>query len=94
MEGVAIPSRVRYDLGTGSRGVPTTTRQDMASTFTCPDGFDYQAPAGFTFATFRKNWRDEWELDNFHSTESSAKQAICELLSAKIPVAFRALVTA
>jgi len=64
------------------------------ATFTCPDGFNYQAPAGFPFATFRKNWRDEWELDNFHSTESSAKQAIYELLSAKIPVAFRAFAAA
>jgi hypothetical protein len=61
----------------------------MTTTFTCPDGFNYQAPAGFPFATFRKNWRNEWELDNFHSTESSAKEAICQLLNAEIPVALR-----
>jgi hypothetical protein len=63
----------------------------MTATFTCPDGFTYQAPAGFPFATFRKNWRDEWELDWFHSTESSAKQAIRELRDAQIPVVLRSL---
>jgi hypothetical protein len=61
------------------------------ATFTCPDGFTYQAPAGFPFATFRKNWRDEWELDNFHSTASSAKEAMYELSMANIPFALRAL---
>jgi hypothetical protein len=66
----------------------------MTTTFTCPDGFTYQAPAGFPFATFRKNWRDEWELDSFHSTESSAKEAMCQLLNAKISVAVRALFAA
>jgi hypothetical protein len=66
-------------------------RQTMTAAFTCPDGFTYQAPAGFPFATFRKNWCDEWELDNFHSTESSAKEAICQLLAAKIPVALRVI---
>jgi hypothetical protein len=61
------------------------------ATFTCPDGYTYYAPDGFPFATFRKNWRDEWELNFFHRTESCAMEAICKLQNEQIPAALRSL---
>jgi hypothetical protein len=62
----------------------------MTRTFFDPEGFSYQAPERFRFATFRRAFTGEWELNWFHCTADDAKQAWDELQADGWPAAIRA----